>query len=310
MTLVPGYLDYPNRRRGLDQDRYTHRYLRDAPAIVWPGEARVALCISVSIEFFPMDMPRAPLLPPGGMNRPGPSFWDYTLRDYGNRIGIYRIMKALDAVDARATAATNAHIAVRYPLLLRQMLDRNWEIAACGVDMGLLHHGGVPQDQERKQVHDAFDILRRESGQPVEGWFSPAASESLHTPDLVAQAGATYLSDWCNDDAPYWMNAAGGSIVSLPLAFELSDRRFLFAQNQPLQEWEAQVIEAVDVLEEEAGEHGGRMFSLSLAPWIIGQPYRIAALERVLAALVSRKGIWVATASEIAAAWREQKAPA
>lgn len=303
MSIAPGYFDYPRRGKGLDHDRFEHRYLLNETPKRWPNGKSVALCISVPVEFFPMDMPRAPLSPPGGMERPGTSFWDFTLRDYGNRVGIYRIIKSLKAAGARATAGMNAEVATRYPFLLEKLLEHDWEIAASGLDMGHLHHGGIPEEREREQVEKSFEILRRESGQAVKGWFSPAQSESKVTPDLVAKSGGIYLSDFANDDAPYWMNAAGGRIVSLPLTYELSDRRFLFLQNQPLDQWEAQNIEAMDFIVGEAQAKGARMFSLSITPWIIGQPYRMASFERVLARLVAHPDVWVATGTEIAEAW-------
>lgn len=303
MSIAPGYFDYPRRRPGLDHNRFEHRYLMTGKAGRWPNGKAVALCISAPVEFFPMDMPRAPLNPPGGMERPGASFWDFTLRDYGNRVGIYRLIRSFKGAGVRATAAMNAEVATRYPFLLEKLLEHDWEIAASGLDMGNLHHGGVPEARERELVEQSFEILRRESGQPVKGWFSPAQSQSKVTPDLVARSGGIYLSDFSNDDAPYWMNASGGRIVSLPLTYELSDRRFLFLQNQPLDQWEAQNVEAMDYLVAEAREKGARMFSFSVTPWIIGQPYRMAALERVLERLLSHSDVWVATGAEIAEAW-------
>ncbi|HSS87272.1 MAG TPA: hypothetical protein VLL30_26290, partial [Reyranella sp.] len=101
---IPNYLDYPWRRRGLDHDRFLHRNLPQAKPTVWPGKARVALWVAVHVAEFPMDMPRTPFVAPGGVDRPYPSYWDYTQRDYGNRVGIYRLMRALDSRGLRATA--------------------------------------------------------------------------------------------------------------------------------------------------------------------------------------------------------------
>ena len=75
---IPNYLDYPWRRRGLDHDRFQHRNLPQAKAAVWPGKARVALWVTVHVGHFPMDMPRLPFVAPGGVDRPYPSYWDYT----------------------------------------------------------------------------------------------------------------------------------------------------------------------------------------------------------------------------------------
>lgn len=303
MSLGPEHLEYPFRRHGMDHDRYAWSMLTDRKPVQWPGGARLALWINVGLQFYPLNQQGKPFKVPGGMTMPYPDLRHYSLRDYGNRVGIYRLIKSFKAAGVRATAAMNAEIATRYPFLLEKLLEHDWEIAASGLDMGNLHHGGVPEARERELVERSFEILRRESGQPVKGWFSPAQSQSKVTPDLVAQSGGIYLSDFSNDDAPYWMNASSGRIVSLPLTYELSDRRFLFLQNQPLDQWEAQSIEAMDYLVAEAREKGARMFSFSVTPWIIGQPYRMAALERVLERLLSHSEVWAATGAEIAEAW-------
>lgn len=306
MSAVPGYLEYPRRKRGLDHDRFGYRnLLRTEQPKAWPNGAKVALSISVYVEFFPMDMPREPILPPGGMQRPGISFWDYTLRDYGNRVAIYRLIRELDQAGLQATFAVNSEVAVRYPGLLHELTSRGWEIASCGVDMGQLHYGDMDQERERALIRQSRDTLRRVTGQDITGWYSPGNTQSLHTQRLVTEEGFRYLSDWANDDLPYWLTSDAGRIVSMPLNLELSDRRFLFEQNQPLDEWELRSITGIRYLCREAEQQGIRHASLNLTPWIIGQPYRVASLRRVLAAIASRNEIWVATNRQIAAAWQE-----
>ena len=102
--LPEDYLHYPRRQRGMDHDIYPFRVLPTAKLVTWPNGARVAVCIAVHMGHFPMDMPLKPFIAPGGMERPYPSYWDYTLRDYGNRIGVYRLMKSLTARSLPATA--------------------------------------------------------------------------------------------------------------------------------------------------------------------------------------------------------------
>ncbi|SFC62906.1 polysaccharide deacetylase family protein [Tropicimonas isoalkanivorans] len=306
MTLARTYLDYSKRRPGLDHDRFDYRRLlrTDLPA-TWPNGKLLALSISIYVEYFPMDMPREPILPPGGMQRPGTSFWDYTLRDYGNRVAIFRLMKALGSAGMRATAAFNSEAARRYPMLVEEAKARGWEVAACGVDMGQLHYGDMDEARERALIEQSRQVLCDLSGQPVHGWYSPGNTQSKNTQRLVTEAGFEYLSDWANDDLAYWLTSSAGRIVSMPLNLELSDRRFLFEQNQPLDEWERRSIIGIAYLCQEAEKRGIRQTSLNLTPWIIAQPYRIASLKRVLAAIAARDEIWVATTGEIAAAWKE-----
>ena len=207
---IPNYLDYPWRRRGLDHDRFLHRNLPQAKPTVWPGKARVALWVAVHVAEFPMDMPRTPFVAPGGVDRPYPSYWDYTQRDYGNRVGIYRLMRVLDQRGLRATALLNGAVATRYPALAKEIAASQWEVAAAGVDMGRLHHGGLPEAQERALVKQAVGALRGAFASKIRGWHSPAHSESMRTLDLVAESGLDYVADWINDDMPYPVTTSAG----------------------------------------------------------------------------------------------------
>lgn len=299
MAAPEGYFDYPHRAKGLDHSLFEMRYLKTAPGLAWGNGKSVALWITVGVDFFPLDMPKKPFMPTGGMSRPYPDIWNYSSRDYGNRVGIYRMMKSLAAHGVKATAFVNAAVAERYPVLMRDLLDAEWEIAASGYDMGHLHHGGMPLDEEKALVEKSVGILRDLVGERLKGWHSPAFSESFSTPALVAEAGLEYIADWVNDDMPFAMQAGGKSLTSLPMSYELSDTRILFEQNQSLASFEAQVLAAFEVLKAEATPERGRILSISLSPWVIGQPYRIQALNRLLGTLLADANVFSATGDEL-----------
>ena len=301
---IPNYLDYPWRRRGLDHDRFPYRILPRAKPVEWPGKARVALWIAVHVGHFPMDMPRTPFVAPGGVDRPYPSYWDYTQRDYGNRVGIYRLMKALDARDLRPTALMNSAVATRYPALAKEIAASRWEVAAAGVDMGKLHHGGLPEADERALVEQAVADLRSAFGSNIRGWHSPAHSESMRTLDLVAEAGLDYVADWINDDMPYSMTTPAGDLTALPLAWDLSDQRLLFQQHMDTSEFVEQVLRAFETLYAEAADGAGRVLTVTLTPWLMGQPHRIRALGQMLDHILDHAGVWPATGAEIVDAWK------
>ncbi len=305
--LVPDYLDYPLRRAGNDHGRFPHRYLAGESGATWPGGKSLLLWITIHAEHFPMDMPAKPFMPLGGMDRPAPSVWDYSTRDYGNRLGVFRIMRVLDRYGLKASVAMNSVVASRYPFLVEEIVRRGWEIVASGTDMGRLHHGGLSIEAERDLVEESFSTLRRISGQPVEGWHSPAHSQSRHTPELVAAAGASFIADWINDDMPYAFATDEGPLLHLPLSYDLSDRKIFFLHNQTMAEYEHQIGAAFDVLHAEAGRQGGRILSLSLSPWVIGMPSRIATLDRLLRRFCSKQDVGSATGAEIASAWRAGK---
>ena len=225
--LPADYLDYPLRRYGMDHERYDWSMLPDRKPVAWPQQARVALWVVPALEWFPLNMAGVPFKPPGAMQTAYPDLRHYTLRDYGNRVGIFRIMKALEKHGIRPTVAVNAAVAVRYPSLIQECTQRGWEIMANGLDMDHLHHGGLAVDDEKKLIDTTLDILRKASGQAVRGWLSPAKSESAATLDLLGAAGLDYECDWVNDDMPYAMRTASGPIHAMPHPIDMDDHTIL-----------------------------------------------------------------------------------
>ena len=307
MTLPPEYLMYPYRRPGMDHDRYAYSSLFTRKPIEWPGGARVALWIVPALEFFPLDMAGTPFMPPGGMGRGYPDYWNYTLRDYGNRVGVFRIFQALDERGLKASVAVNSRVAERYPFLVDEITRRGWEIVGHGVDMSRLHHGGQPIDEERGLVREALATLSRLSGQRVIGWLSPAYSESMHTLDLVAAEGVRYVCDWIIDDLPVPVRTSSGEIHAMPHAWEVSDLQLILNDRHDATEFAEQVGDYFRAIYREAARSGGRVMALSLHPWLIGVPHRIAALETILDRITRHAGVWSATGAEILEAFRAQQ---
>jgi len=306
-TLPADYLDYPLRRYGMDHERYEWSMLPQRLPVAWPGEARIALWIVPALEWFPLDMQGKPFKAPGAMQTAYPDFRHYTLRDYGNRVGIFRIMQALERHDLRASVAMNAAVAVRYPALLQACVQRGWEVIANGLDMDHLHHGGLAEEDERALIAQTLSILRQASGQPVTGWLSPAKSQSWNTPDLLREAGIEYACDWVNDDMPYAMNTRAGTLHAMPHPIDIDDSTILVQNHHTEDDFRDQLIDQFDLLYREARPGNGRVMAISLHPWVIGQPYRIRALEEALAHIVRHPGVWSATGGEILQAWKAQQ---
>ena len=301
--LPDEYLRYAHRGYGMDQDRYPWSMLRDRPPVQWPGGARIALWIIPALEWFPLNMKGVPFKPPGAMQTSYPDLRHYTLRDYGNRVGIHRIMEVLDKRQLKASVAVNAAVAQRYPSLVQECTRRGWEVIANGQDMDHLHHSGLSRDDEKRLIEQTLSVLRQASGQPVRGWLSPAKSESFHTPDLVAEAGIDYLCDWVNDDLPYAFKTATRTLHSMPHPVDIDDYTVLVQNHHGEDDFRDALIDQFDWLYREAGLEGGRVMAISLHPWIIGQPYRISALEEALDHILRHAGVWSATGADILDAW-------
>jgi len=307
MTLPDAYLRYPLRRRGMDHDRYAYSRLFARKPVSWPGNARVALWIVPTLELFPLDMAIGSVKPAGALDRPYPDLWNYTLRDYGNRVGAARILRALETRGLKASVAMSAGLAARYPHLVRDCVGLGHEIVAHGLDMGHVHAGDLASNDERGWVERSLALLRDSSGQSVKGWYSPAHAETWTTLDLVAEAGCSYVCDWVNDDMPYRLTTASGALCAMPLGFEISDLQLCHVYRHTAAQYARQVKDHFDQLYREAADHGGRIVALSLRPWVSGVPHRIAAVEDVFDHMLSHAGVWNATGAEILSAWQNQQ---
>lgn len=292
MSLDDKFLRYERLRHGMDHDRYDWAMLEQRPAPNWPDDKPLALWINVSVEHFPLNPQSPGFKAPGNMTMPYPDLRHYTLRDYGNRVGIFRVLEALERFDLSASFAINGEIARRYPYLAKRLAERG-ELVAHGWNMDCVHASGVDASLEQQWINDTLAALAEFSADPIRGWLGPARSQSARTPEQLAAAGIQWCADWVNDELPYRFHTDNGPLTNLPLSLELEDR-FIIGDNLHSEtEYGDQLIDAADFLLAEAQAlGGGRLLAMNLHPWVIGQPHRIGQLERVFAHLADhRSGI-------------------
>lgn len=299
MALDPAYLTYPKRAKGMDHNHYPWSSLFDRPPISWPQSKSVATWMMVSLEWFPILPSDTPFRAPGHMVTPYPDYRHYTARDYGTRVGIYRLLDAFAKVGAKVSVAVNAAIAERTPSIIRDIVTEGHEIIAHSTDMNGAIASGMDENVERNLIVGSLDTLERISGIRPRGWHSIARSQSFNTPRLLVEAGVDYMCDWVNDELPYRFDTEAGSLINLPLNHELADRQILVAQQHSVDSYAEQIGDAHDWLTSEAARFGGRMLPLHLTPYIMGLPYRIDAFEKLLANLASRSGNWFARGDQI-----------
>jgi allantoinase len=303
MSLSKDYLTYTQRHYGMDHQDYAWSDLFERKPVQWKNGARVALWVTPIMQWFPMDSKGKPFRAPGGLTMPFPDFRHYTNRDYGNRVGIFRILKVLSDLGIPSSVALNAVIAKRYPALMDELLSHNVEIMAHGQDMDRVHYTGMPLEEEDALIKGALATLREASGQAVKGWLSPGRAQSDNTLGLLAANGVEYSCDWANDDLPYAMNTAQGRHFSMPMAYETDDRVVMLEFHQSEDEWAQQIKDRFDVLYRESEKYGGRVMSLPLHAWVSGVPYRIGKVREVLEYICSHSGVWAATGEDILSAF-------
>lgn len=308
MALDQSYLEYPARRYGMDHDRYDWSMLQQRPAVQWPEGARLAVWVNLSLQHFPLNQRKSPVPVPGGMTMPYPDLRHYSLRDYGNRVGVFRCLDAIQRAGVTPSFAVNTQLLEHAPALCDALLSSPGEILCHGWQMDCLHYGGMPIEQEREYIAGAVERLREITGRDIAGWLSPGKLQSENTPELLAEAGIRYQCDWVNDDMPYRFRSKRGDLVAMPLSTELEDRFILQNNLHSEASYVEQVKDACDFLLAEAERSGsGRMLAISLHPWLMGQPHRIRYLEEVLDYVMSRPGVWSASASDIVNHWDRQQ---
>lgn len=299
MALDPAYLEYPRRRHGMDHALYPWSTMSERPPLSWPGGKSVAVWIVVTLEWFPIAPVDQPFRAPGHMQTPYPDYRHYTARDYGTRVGFYRLLDAVAKVGATVSVAVNGAIAQRYPSIVADIVAAGHEIVAHSTDMNGTIAGGIDPDAERVLILRSLDALEKASGRRPRGWHSIARSQSFATPGLLVEAGLDYMCDWVNDELPYRFATPAGGIVNLPLNHELSDRQILVAQQHSVDSYVEQMTDAYDLLAAESARFGGRVLPLNVTPYIMGLPYRIDAFERLLGELAARPGTWFARGDAI-----------
>lgn len=291
----------PHRAYGMDQDRYAWEPAPVRQPFAWPGDKALALMIVVPLERHGLNPSGKPFKHPGAMQTPYPDLRHYTTRDYGNRVGVFRILEALKAASVTATFPINASLLARAPPLIDAILADGHEIAAYGLDTDAIHWGAIAPETEKSYIEQTRAAFNARGLSPIT-WMSPARQQSFATPDLIRAAGFTVCLDWEMDSVPRALRTDHGALNCVPLYNELDDRKLLIDQRQTEAEWRDQILEAAAMMKAEHAARGGQVLSFSLTPYVSGQPFRIWALRETLSALSGDSAIWCAGASSIAQA--------
>ncbi len=281
--------------KAMEHGRFAYSAIAGRPPLALPDGARLAVWVTPNIEHFHYDKPAISVTPmTAGMQ---PDVLNYAWRDYGARVGVWRLMEILAKHDIPATAALNSEACAFYPEIVQAGTDLGWEWMAHGVSNSLLI-AGLSEDEERAMISGVLDTIEASGGARPRGWLSPALTESHVTLDLLAEAGVDYVADWCNDDQPYRMKTRAGSIVAMPYTLEVGDIPVFLERGGTGEDFFRLVCDQFDVLWEE-GAKTARVMSIALHPFLIGHPFRARHLDRAFAHMKERDGVWFATGSEI-----------
>ncbi len=278
---------------------FPYRPIHEAPKLTWPEGARVAFVIVPNVEFFPLNMP----IPNARPNIPDVSAWGR--RDYGNRVGFFRMADIMARLGMRGTVALNSLVCDHCPQVVEKCLELDWELMGHGETNAVLLSDYGTEEEEADCIRRTLDRIEAFSGKRPKGWLGPGRQQTWNTLDAIAEEGCTYTFDWDNDDQPVVMEVNGKSIVSMPYGAGVSDLQAFHRMNASPAEFEQMIRDAFDVLYRESAE-SGRVVGISLHPFIVGLPHRITALERGLEYISRHDDVWLATGEEITNAFLSQ----
>jgi len=278
----------------MENELYDYSPIVDREPIHWPGDARVAFYVGLNIEHFYLDRPSTSLfeatasLVPDALN--------YGWRDYGARVGIWRLIDSLDRHGIRASVLLNSDVCERYPQIIEAGRRRNWVWLAHGRTNSTLHTNLTP-DEERTVLAEIVGTIEKTTGQRPHGWMGPGLTETFQTPALLAELGLSYVLDWTNDDQPYWLNIPG--MLSVPYTVELNDLGVFTAKGLTGPDFLQMFKDHFDQLYADSSA-SGRVMALALHPFVIGQPSRHKYLDLALEYVATHHGVWLTTSDEIA----------
>jgi peptidoglycan/xylan/chitin deacetylase (PgdA/CDA1 family) len=276
--------------------RYTYSAISKRPAYDWPGGHRLAVYVGLNLEHFAFGEGLGAQLAPGGQQ---PDVLNYAWRDYGNRVGAWRMIDCFELLGLPVSVLVNAAVYDYCPEVMEAFRRRGDEVVGHG-RTNSERQGDLDESEEVRLIRETTEAITRAEGAPPRGWLGPWISESETTPDLLAEAGYAYLLDWCADDQPIWLKCRRGRILAVPYPQEVNDIPAIVVRRMGAAEFADMIVDQFDEMLEQSAA-GPLVMGIALHAYIVGQPYRLRHLRRALAHIAKhRSDVWLTTSGAIA----------
>ncbi|WP_344262568.1 polysaccharide deacetylase family protein [Actinomadura napierensis] len=254
----------------------------------------MAFYVGLNVEHFVLGKPSTSINQATATLVPDPL--NHGWRDYGTRVGIWRMIEAFDRHGVRPSVLLNSDVAEQYPQIIEAGSARDWAWLAHGKNNSTVQP--EVEAQERAYLTDVVETIEKATGRRPRGWLGPALSETFQTPALLAELGLDYVLDWTSDDQPYPLNVSG--MMSVPYTLELNDLGLFTAHSITGPDFVQIVKDQLDQLYADS-EHSGRVMALAMHPFVTGQAFRLKYLDQALEYVVNHPGVWNTTSDDIAA---------
>ena len=277
--------------------RFDYQAIHQRALYRWPNGAGLAVYLGFNLEHFAFgEGLGANIGPPS----PQPDVLNYSWREYGNRVGAWRCLELFGSLGLPAAGLINTALYDHCPELIAALVARGDELVGHG-HSNAERQGGLDEASERDLLVQCRQRISTHSGQSPSGWLSPWISESLHTPDLLAETGYGYTLNWCHDDQPLPMRTRSErTLWAVPYPQELNDIPMIIARQMDGRDFAQMIIDHFDeMLTQSSGPNAAPLvMGIALHPYIVGQPYRLRHLRRSLQHIASaqdRGQVWITT---------------
>jgi len=285
-----------------DPNLYDYWPYRDRPKIVWPGAKTPACWAPPNIQYYDFAPPRTPAR--RGGPRPPPDVVGYSQRDWGNRVGHWRLMDLLDQYSIRGSISLSIGLLDHHPEIIAACAQRNWEFFSHGI-YNTRYSYGMDEAQERAVIEDSIRSVQAATGQRIRGYLAPALTHTERTLDLIAEYDFWYTCDLFQDDQPQPVKTRTGRLMSMPYSLEVNDVITYSSMGMSPTRYADVLKRHFDQLLVE-GERSGTVMCIPLHAYLVSQPNRIAAFEAALKHVAAHADdVWITTAVEIAGFYRE-----
>ena len=273
-----------------------------APPLRWPGGKTCAVWVAPNLEFYEIDPPAHPMRK--SWARPHPDVVGYSHRDHANRVGHWRMADAMSKHGFPGSVSLSVALCDHIPEVVADAAARGWEFFSHGI-YNTRYAFDMDEAQERAIIEDSIATVQAATGQRIRGWLAPALTHTVRTMDLIAEYGLDYTCDLYHDDRPGRVHTASGDLISMPYSLEVNDHYGFFIYNMSPRDYADALIRQFDRLARE-GAASGTVMCIPLHSYLIGQPHRIGAFDRVLQHIAADGRAWITTAGAIADAYRGQ----
>jgi len=269
--------------------RYSYSPIIGRSGGQWPGQRRLAVYVAVGVEEYRQgDGYTEDLLP----NVPQPDLVNKSWRDYGNRVGVFRILDRLQQYSIPPTILLNTMVYDTAPAVTSVARAAGAEIVGHGISNSD-SLSGLDRSAERDYLDAVAHRIETEEGARPGGWSSPWLTHTSSTVDLLTETGYRYLLDLRPDDQPVWLSSTTGSLLCIPYALELNDSSTIIGRQASAAEFADMIVDEFDELLI-ASEDQPLVMSIVVHTFISGVPFRLRQFSRALAHIAANlENVWL-----------------